>query len=221
MNRGLALVREFCEELFDSIFLPPARSVRTRKRTLADIPLTPAVEELLGTSIATFARYKVPAVAELIQSLKYDGNAHASRLAAALLADFLREEIAQARAFSPREIVLIPLPLHAKRLRERGFNQIERVLEKLPQEFCDGTLAHVDTGLLMRVRYRGPQTQQTRAKRIANMKDAFALADDRNLSNIHVIVIDDVATTGATLKSAAEPLEKAGARVTLVAIARA
>src|SRR3989344_8954033 len=125
-------------DILDAILPRKERRQRTETRSIGDIPLFPTAHELLGTEILTILDYRDTAVADLVQSLKYDHSLHAAKLCAALLADYLREEISSLRTFSTKRILLIPVPLHKDRLRERGFNQIERVLQLLPPEFSDG-----------------------------------------------------------------------------------
>lgn len=221
MKRGLSCVYAWACEIFDAIFLPPERARRTARRSIHDIALAPRVHMLLDEEITTLTRYRDPVVADLIQSLKYDDTPHAACLGAALLADYLREEIAQAGLFSQREIILIPVPLHTRRLHERGFNQIERVLAQLPKEYSDGTSSRIELRALERRTYHTPQTKLSRRARIKNVEGAFALTEPELVRERHVFLIDDVATTGATLKSAGACIKQAGARVTLIALARA
>ena len=150
-----------------------------------------------------------------------DGNAHAASLCARILADFLREEAATLRAFSSRPILIAPLPLHENRARARGFNQIERVLDALPGSMKDGREALLAPGILVRTRDTPHQTSLSRPSRIANMRGAFVAAGSVPLRKARVFVIDDVTTTGATLKSAQAALKDAGAEAILVALARA
>lgn len=209
------------EVILDTLLPLRARSARTKSRGAEDIPLTPTVHELLRVHITTLMDYRNSSVQDLIQSLKYDGSRHAAHIAAELLADYLREEIASHRAFSQRKILIIPIPLHASRIRERGFNQIELVLNALPQEFRDGTLATLLPQALTRVRETRPQTRLPRAERLSNVAGAFAAPDTALVHKTRIFLIDDVTTTGATLVNAATPLRRAGADVTLLALARA
>ena len=208
-------------ELLDAIVPPHARTMRTKTRRLEEIPLLVANHELLGGRITTLMDYRKPEVQDLIRSLKYDGNEYAAQLCAAVLADYLREEIAGVRAFSPRPIFIIPLPLHDTRMRERGFNQIALALERLPKEFRDGTLASVTDSMLIRARDTPHQTSLPRRSRIANMRNAFSATDPHLVRHAHIFLIDDVTTTGATLVNAGRPLTTAKADVTLIALARA
>lgn len=209
------------EAILDAILPLRARTARTRERALEDIPLSPVPHDLLNVRITTLMEYQNPAVEDLVRSLKYDGSRHAAELAAAVLADYLREEIASERTFSPRKILLVPVPLHKSRARERGWNQIELVLKALPEEFRNGTLAKLASHALARTRETKPQTRLPRSERLSNVAGAFAVTDEPLVRGAHVLLIDDVTTTGATLANAATPLRRAGAKVTLLALARA
>ena len=209
------------EALLDIILPEKARGARTRRRSPADIPLLPTSHELLGVRITTLMEYQNPAVEDLIRSLKYDGSKHAAMLAAALLADYLREEIASHRTFSTRTIMLVPVPLHASRARERGWNQIERVLQSLPEEFRTGPISMIAPHALTRTRATKPQTKLPRSERLSNVLGAFSIGDESLVRGSHIFLIDDVTTTGATLANAATPLRRSGAEVTLIALARA
>lgn len=207
--------------VLDIVLPRRARDARTRAQSLEDIPVYAHECEMQGKHITTLLNYRDRIIEDLIRSLKYDGSAHAADLCARVLADFLREEIASARAFSARAILLVPVPLHKNRRRERGFNQIEIVLKRLPQEFRDGTLATLAINALSRTRITAQQTRLSRAERIKNVEGAFQVSNESNLRDTHIFLIDDVVTTGATLANAARPLEDLGASVTLIALARA
>ena len=202
--------------------LPPRRTTRrTKHLTLSHIPLIVASHHLLDTEITTIMDYQTPAVHDLIQSLKYDGSGYAAQLCAGVLADYLQEEIATAHSFSPRQVLLIPLPLHNSRKRERGFNQIESVFKRLPQEFKNGTLSSVNTSSLVRIRATKQQAKLSRDARIRNVRGAFIVPNTKDIRDTHVFLVDDVTTTGATLASAGDALRQSGAEVTLIALARA
>ncbi|OGG50022.1 hypothetical protein A2763_03705 [Candidatus Kaiserbacteria bacterium RIFCSPHIGHO2_01_FULL_54_36] len=217
MRRLLAVL----EVILDTILPLRERSARTKGRSPEDIPLSPTVHDLLGVRITTLMDYRDEAVQDLVHSLKYDGSSHAAKLAADIVADYLREDIASARTFSQQEILIIPVPLHKSRARERGFNQIELVLKALPKEFRDGTRATLAPHLLVRTRETKPQTKLLRTERLSNVAGAFSLKEGVVVNKVTAYLIDDVTTTGATLANAATPLRRAGAEVTLLALARA
>jgi predicted amidophosphoribosyltransferase len=164
--------------------------------------------------------YKDPHVIDLVRALKYEHSGPAADICAAALADYLREEISGLRVFSPRPIILAAMPLHSSRVRERGFNQMQKVLSRLPSEFRTGELSRISDKAIMRTKPTSQQARLTRSERLDNVADAFA-AFPAEVRGAHVILIDDVTTTGATLVSAAKPLRKAGALVSLIALARA
>ncbi len=214
-------LRTWGEALLDALLPPRARSARTKQRTICDIPLSPVTHELLGSRITALMDYRQPAVQDLIQALKYDRSDYAARLAAHVLADFLREEIHSRKIFSAQKIILAPIPLHSTRMRERGYNQITKVLEALPREFHDGSLTHVALNALVRTRATPRQTHLPRHERLSNVAGAFALHDQSHMVNAHIVLIDDVVTTGATLIHAKHVFRSTGLSVSLIALARA
>ena len=110
--------------------------------------------------------------------------------------------------FAKTSPVLCSIPLHPKRLRWRGFNQAELIANKIAT-ICDLPVRH---DLLTRTEHKTAQADiKNRDERIQNAKDLFSLAvSPLNIKNI--ILIDDVATTGATMNSAAKILKSAGAK---------
>jgi ComF family protein len=112
-------------------------------------------------------------------------------------------------------VSLIPIPLGARRLRIRGYNQSERIASALGA--CLNLPVRAD--LLWRIRETPTQTALTPEARHANVARAFQ-AD--SVAGLHVVLVDDVFTTGATLAAAGAALTKAGAvRVEAVTFARA
>jgi predicted amidophosphoribosyltransferase len=221
MHPNISRILAIFEDLFDTILPLRARAARTKKRSLEHIPLMPTPHELLGTRVTTLMDYRNSEVHDLVQSLKYDKSGHAAQLCADALADYLREEIASNKSFSPRKIILVPMPLHKKRVRERGYNQIGIVLSRLPRDFQNGTLSTLTPHLLERSRETRQQTRLPRHERLSNVAGAFHVTDVDAVKDAHIYLIDDVTTTGATLVHAGRPLRAAGALVSLLALARA
>lgn len=108
-----------------------------------------------------------------------------------------------------RGAVLVPVPLHPRKARERGYNQAILLAEALASAAGGGTRVE---SLLRRVLDTRTQTAFDRRTRMANLKNAFALARSAALNPaLHYILVDDVFTTGSTLNSCARTLRRAGA----------
>ncbi len=113
--------------------------------------------------------------------------------------------------------VIVPVPLHRNRLLKRGFNQATELARVLAGKL--GRPMSADG--LIRTRNTVPQTRLGHRERQANIKDAFA-ADPARVGDRSVLLVDDVYTTGATLRECARTLKRAGARpVQVLVLARA
>jgi ComF family protein len=106
--------------------------------------------------------------------------------------------------------MVIPVPLHASRRRERGYNQAEL----LARAFAASQGLPVRTDLLVRARPTEAQTHLSRAERLLNVAGACALSDPtaaKSVAGRRILLVDDMTTTGSTFDAAAEPLRDAGA----------
>jgi ComF family protein len=97
----------------------------------------------------------------------------------------------------------VPVPLHGRRRRARGFNQAEEIARHLGVRWADA---------LRRTRPTPSQTDLPAARRHANVRGAFALRRRQHVAGLCVLLVDDVSTTGATLEACARVLRDAGAR---------
>jgi ComF family protein len=102
--------------------------------------------------------------------------------------------------------LVVPVPLHWRRRLARGYNQAERIARPLA-----GRLGLPLVPLLRRARATPPQSLLGRAARVANLRRVFRVADPARLRGRRLLLVDDVATTGATLEAAAAVLRGAGA----------
>lgn len=112
--------------------------------------------------------------------------------------------------------VLVPVPIHISRRRERGFNQAEELAERLGRAWN----MPVDGTLLVRVKKTAPQRNLDPAERLRNLRDAIAVGE-RTAGDIpeSVILVDDIYTTGSTVEACARALKAAGVkRVYFVAV---
>jgi ComF family protein len=114
--------------------------------------------------------------------------------------------------------LIVPVPLHPKRLRWRGFNQALLLGRQLSKAYGIPT----DPFVLRRIRETPPQTQLNEEERRRNVRGAFALAPERPLEGKRVLLVDDVYTSGATVNECSRTLTRSGAeRVYVVTLARA
>jgi ComF family protein len=148
----------------------------------------------------------------LLHELKYRGRRRvAGRLAAVLLGS------ADARRLLAPGAVLVPIPLHPRRRRERGFNQSELIAAALAR----GARLEAASGALVRRRDTAPQTGLSAARRRKNVRGAFAVRKRARIAGRTVVLVDDVVTTGATAQACAQALLSAGAsEVRLLTVAR-
>lgn len=152
-------------------------------------------------------------VRDAVHRLKYRGERHLAEPLVAAVLDALGEDWARQRS----GLEVVPVPLHPMRQRARGYNQGELLAASLARRL-GGPLA---ASGLARVRDTPEQARLPAASRARNVQGAFALADAR-LSGAKVLLVDDVATTTATLRAAASALRTGGvAEVEAFVIARA
>lgn len=164
-------------------------------------------------------------VRALVWELKYHANARA----AALAGEFLNEHLLAEAAEHMGRPLLIPIPIHPERRRERGFNQTEVLceaalkalgtisVESPIKKVLGGSQTIFSAGfdyvpdILERVRHTAPQQGLMRNKRLRNVKNSMQIQDRARVKGRVCIVVDDVSTTGATLEEAARALKRAGA----------
>lgn len=146
--------------------------------------------------------YGNPVVAELIRRTKFD----CVKSGAALLGHLAAHYVDFSVGTLPVDIV-VPVPLGTLRMKERGFNQAESIARVIAERCA----IPLDTHSLVRVRDTLPQsTLSEAADREENVKECFSVADPRAFSKKHVLLVDDVATSGATLGAAVAALKNSG-----------
>lgn len=195
------MIHTALRRLLDTL-LPPATAVRDCR------PLSPTtIEQLLApttrTGVTGLLPFAIPAVRALIHANKFHHDRHASLLLAHALACYLTPLLSDTQP-----AILIPVPLGAARERERGHNQVTTVLTALRSKQPTLPLT-LNTSLLRRNRETPMQSHLTRHERLHNVTNCFSCSVG-NLPTeapAHLILIDDVVTTGATLTAAAEALK--------------
>jgi ComF family protein len=156
-----------------------------------------------------------------IHALKYDRL----RAAAHGLGRMLAEAIAQLADVAPSEMLVVPVPLHRSKYADRGFNQARSLavaaLEALRKSHPEWRLT-LASSTLMRLRATESQAGLTPRQRRLNVRGAFTVSDPAAVDSKHILLIDDIFTTGATARAASLALTRAGAASVWVAtLARA
>ena len=156
----------------------------------------------------------------LIHLLKYEGV----RPVAAHLGRLLAGSLESSPAF-PLEMLVIPLPVHAARQRQRGFNHAELIARTLIAQLrCSRPewALQLATNRLQRMRVTTSQAGLTTHQRRENLRGAFFVPDPGRVAGRHILLVDDIYTTGATVRACSMVLRRAGAASVWVAtVARA
>jgi ComF family protein len=152
-------------------------------------------------------------VQNLMHHFKYRGMQQIG----VLLGNIAGAQLAKSDIFKTVDVI-IPVPLHKKRLKQRGYNQSACFADGLAQKLN----AVVDESSLIRPRATETQTHKSRFSRFENMQEVFAVINPEKLINKHVLLVDDVVTTGSTLEACAVQLLKIeGVKLSIATIAYA
>ncbi len=184
-------------------------------------PATEGEDHLCGECLATERPYAVARAVGLyeetlltaIHLFKYRGRIGIGEVLGGIMADFAGGQW-DMTAFS----LIIPVPLHRKRLRERGFNQAVILARAIAKRFS----LPLDFMTLRRELFTAPQVGLGREERSANVRKAFAVRKPEKIAGRRILLVDDVATTGSTLTECASALMRAKAEaVAVLTLARA
>jgi ComF family protein len=157
--------------------------------------------------------HKKGIVQELIHSLKYRGQ----EAIGTVLGEWYAEELKSSQLLQTVDTI-VPVPLHPKKLRERGYNQVTEFGYALAKSLQ----IPVNTSILFRQVYSKTQSQKNRLGRTEGIDTIFDVTFDEKDHNKHFLLIDDVITTGATLEVCAKALLKIpGTKISIVCMAMA
>lgn len=152
-------------------------------------------------------------VKELLHSFKYTPRPHLRKPLALLMCGALTGQI---ELIKPD--LIIPVPLHGKKMRQRGFNQAILLGEILSRQWR----LPLERAVLQRTRWTEPQVNLSKDDRRINVRGAFAVSNGSLLVDRKVLLLDDVFTTGSTLHECARAVKAVGAsQVHAVTVARA
>lgn len=145
--------------------------------------------------------HKKGSVQKLIHQLKYKGHKEIG----GFLGSWIGAELVTSGKFNDVDAV-IPVPLHKKKRRARGFNQVEDFGSEVAKAL---KVPYVDN-VLLKTSFSTTQTIKARLARWGNIEETFVLANPERIKNLHLLLVDDIITTGATLEACATVLKEAG-----------
>ena len=148
---------------------------------------------------------------QLLIELKYRRNKEAGFY----LGKLLGMELAASGRFDMVDAI-IPLPLNPKKEKKRGYNQALVIAEGINKEWGKPIIKHA----VARKLFTDTQTKKGRVERLQNMEDVFIVKDTPALENKHILLVDDVVTTGASLEACATPMLKIpGTKISIATVA--
>ncbi len=187
--------------------------IACKKPSLAGLTHPKCLSPLMADQFISFFDYRDNLVSKLIIRGKYYFIPDIFKLFAEMLAPRLQTEFP---LMLNKDTALVPIPLHKWRQRWRGFNQAQILCQSL-----EGKLGTCTENLLERRKFTKTQKDLKKEERQKNTANAFQLLPGATIKARHIILVDDVATTGATLLEAAKVLKRNGAeKVTCLTIAR-
>ncbi len=152
-------------------------------------------------------------VQNLMHHFKYNGIQRIGNI----LGNIAGDQLKQNEKFGAADFI-IPVPLHKSRLKQRGYNQSKCFAEGLAEKLY----ANVNDNNLVRVKATETQTHKSRFLRFENMQEVFKVTRPEELANKHVLLVDDVVTTGSTLEACSiELLKIPGLKLSIATIAYA
>lgn len=165
----------------------------------------------LQNALCFYVFEKSGRVQQLLHAIKYQNQKELAEYIGKLYAkDLMQNEVLK------NVDVVLPIPLHAKKLKQRGYNQSEWFAKGI----ATGLNLKLDSKLLIKVNSTSTQTNKKKFERWENVEGVFELQNSETLINKHVLIVDDVITTGATIEAAWQALKDVeGIKVSVLSIA--
>ena len=166
---------------------------------------------LLASTFYLFT--KKGSIQKILHAIKYKSNKELAVLVGKWYAEDLKTD-----AIISKANYIIPVPLHRKKYKQRGFNQSEEFAKGL----SDGLEIPLNTTVLQRREFTTTQTKKNKYERWENVEDVFELISPEEFKNKHVVLVDDVITTGATIEACCQLLQQIeGIQISVLGIAYA
>ncbi|MEK7552315.1 MAG: phosphoribosyltransferase family protein [Patescibacteria group bacterium] len=169
--------------------------------------------DLDDPDIIVLSDYKQTLAKKLIWELKYKNNEHSAKILAEIMYTEIIGYLNDWIMFEDfKDPVLIPVPLSKEKLEKRGYNQTETLVEQIIL-LDQGKNLGFEFDAIHKVKDTPEQSSlKTKVQRLKNLKNCFKVVNPEKIKNKNIIIVDDVITTGATIKEVKKILKKAGAR---------
>ena len=188
--------------LLDLVAPPSERTKQVRSISADEITTAQNREIPKKDFVEAVCDYRQQQIRDIVQAAKYDGSRHAIHLMSEILAKEILA-ICEKRRIICEKIVITHIPMRKEKQNQRGFNQSKRIAATVAKLEETGSCTH--RNLLKKNRKTKAQTHLSKPQRRQNLKNAFSLKE-KDISGTVIFVIDDVATTGATLAEARRAL---------------
>ncbi len=200
-------MRNVFVKFFDILFPPSPDACLVRILTQEDMKRNYSLHRI--NDVVTLSHFQNSSIRALIHEAKFHGSMRAYSFLSMLLDIYLLENIQKYDA-------VIPIPLSKVRMRERGYNQVYEVI--LQNKYARDI--GIEHRVLTRIRHTQSQTSLDKEQRQKNLIDAFSVTLPEAITGKHILLIDDVVTTGTTLRTAkAELLRYSPKAITCLALA--
>lgn len=216
INKNIIWVKKMLNIVFDFLF--PEKCVKCFKKD--KIICDDCVYTLLNSreniheNIFSVFSYKDPYVKKILINLKYFNRKSFGEKLGEILYERFLEEISEINIFDERKIILIPIPMTKKRLRIRGYNQSFLIAKSLYETSLQKeNIFELENNILIKIKETERQAKiKNRKIRLENLRGSFSCINTEKIKGRAVIIVDDISTTGATIKEAMRVLKKSGAK---------
>lgn len=204
---------QFIPNLLDLLFPRPTSVIRLEQCSVQTLlkNLPPAKQHPLPYIESAF-EYRNPLTKKIVWEIKYRNNTNLTKKIATHLHDILLEQLSEDSLFNNAQPpVLVPIPISDHRKKTRGFNQALLLAHYIYQTSPE-TYRKIATPLVYKKNYIPQTTIKHKGKRMENINNCFRIHNSKEIQKENIILIDDVSTTGATLKEARKILLEHGAK---------
>lgn len=208
---------EKLKAIIDSIldFILPNDTLIIEIENMSEIDIlntVPGANDMKDGKYKALFQYKNSLSKKAIWAIKYNKNQKITKKFSSLLYEFVLENISDEMTFGSFDNpLLIPIPMHKNNLKERGYNQSELIVREI-FKIDNGNNFDISFNALVKIKETPHQSAlKNKNERLKNLKDCF-FADAEKVKNKNIILIDDVITTGTTMREASKILRGAGAK---------